>query len=61
MENDMANFTRGEFKPDDPIFREGWSAHSAPPQASLRPLPADAVTEQYTLQRRIERAVAGVK
>lgn len=58
----MAKVTRGEYKSDHPIFREGWSAHSAPPQPPLGPPPTDdGMAEQYSLQRQLERALLGVK
>ena len=58
---------RGEFKPDDPIFRGGWSVHSAPRrpaklQPPLDPPPTDEeMGEQYSLQRQLERTLMGVK
>jgi len=64
MENNMATFTRSEFKPDDPIFREGAHTFVPPP----RPRPAKPLTappptdeemgEQYSLQRQLEAAPA---
>ena len=59
----MVKVTRGEFKPDDPIFREGWTVHNAPPrpatvQPPLGPPPtAEEMTEQYRLQRQLEAIV----
>lgn len=62
----MAKLARSEFKPDDPIFREGWSVFSAPPrpvtpQPPPGPPPTDEeMAEQYSLQQLLERALQGV-
>jgi len=57
----MAKVTHVELKPDDPIFREGWTMFSLPPrpQVPLGPPPtAEEMADQYSAQRSLEAALA---
>lgn len=60
----MVKVTRGEFKPDDPIFREGPQTFVPPPRPrpakplTAPPMSDEEMAEQYSLQRQLEEALA---
>ena len=59
----MAKLIQREFKPDDPIFREGPQTFVPPPRPrpakplTAPPMSDEEMAEQYSLQRQLEAAL----